>query len=356
MRNLWKNKYTMISIGAILVMALITAGSLLFFKTQIMETVKEDTLDTTKQYEHYFAMITSDSNSSFWKSVLAGAKQEAEETGNYLEVIGADLGDQYTEQEKMRIAIESGVDGIIVEADDSTSMRDLINEASDAGIPVVTAFGDCAGSIRKSYVGINSFNLGREYGRQVNEIADNVFLTEKSKNGDIPGLRVLVLFNQKADDSGQNIVFSGIQEAVMTQSKYADRITLEAKAINADGPFAAEESIRNVFMTESTTPDIIICLNELNTTCVYQTVVDRNLVGKINIIGYYNSQTILKGVERNVIYSTISVDTEQMGSLCVEALNEYIGSGYVSEYYSVDTNLITADNVKEYLGGEVDEK
>ena len=142
----------------------------------------------------------------------------------------------------------------------------------------------------------------------------------------------------------------------MTQSKYADRITLEAKAINADGPFAAEESIRNVFMTESTTPDIIICLNELNTTCVYQTVVDRNLVGKINIIGYYNSQTILKGVERNVIYSTISVDTEQMGSLCVEALNEYIGSGYVSEYYSVDTNLITADNVKEYLGGEVDEK
>lgn len=64
---------------------------------------------------------------------------------------------------------------------------------------------------------------------------------------------------------------------------------------------------------DQTLPDIIICLNELSTTCVYQAVVDYNCVGEIAILGYYDTDTILKAIERNVITATISIDTEQMG-------------------------------------------
>jgi len=88
----------------------------------------------------------------------------------------------------------------------------------------------------------------------------------------------------------------------------------------------------------------------LNTTCVYQAVVDYNKVGKINIIGYYDSDTICRAIERNVIYATISVNTKQLGMNCVSALDEYKESGHVSEYFSVDILLITSDNVSEYLG------
>ena len=293
------------------------------------------------------------------QSVFQGANEEAEETNTYIEVLGNNLSVSYTEAEQMQIAIESQVDGIIVEANESAAMRDLINEAVASGIPVVTALGDNTSSTRQSYVGISSYNLGREYGKQVNAIADSIYGSDEPHTGmaaPTTALHVLVLINANADDSSQNIVFSGIQEAVENQSDYAGKINLEAKAINTDGAFAAEESIRNIFMTEDTPPDIIICLDELNTTCVYQAVVDYNRVGQINIIGYYNSETILRGIDRNVIYSTISVDTRQMGAYCVDALNEYKESGYVSEYYAVDTNLINADNVKNYLGGDADEE
>ena len=354
-----KNTVALVSIGVILLMIIITAGGLLFFKTRVTQTAQDEINMANKKYENYYVMITSDSNSSFWQSVFQGANEEAEETNTYIEVLGNNLSVSYTEAEQMQIAIESQVDGIIVEANESAAMRDLINEAVASGIPVVTALGDNTSSTRQSYVGISSYNLGREYGKQVNAIADSIYGSDEPHTGmaaPTTALHVLVLINANADDSSQNIVFSGIQEAVENQSDYAGKINLEAKAINTDGAFAAEESIRNIFMTEDTPPDIIICLDELNTTCVYQAVVDYNRVGQINIIGYYNSETILRGIDRNVIYSTISVDTRQMGAYCVDALNEYKESGYVSEYYAVDTNLINADNVKNYLGGDADEE
>ena len=95
---------------------------------------------------------------------------------------------------------------------------------------------------------------------------------------------------------------------------------------------------------------IIICLNELSTTCVYQAVVDYNCVGEIAILGYYDTDTILKAIERNVITATISIDTEQMGAFCVDALQEYYNYGYTSQYFTADVTVIDQSNVEEYLG------
>lgn len=354
-----KNMLAIASIGTILLMLFITFGGLLFFKMQLKHTVQNKVDMANHRYDNYYVMITSDSDSSFWQSVFEGANEAAEKSNTYVEVLGNNLSVAFTEAEQMRVAIESRVDGIIVEANESAKMRDLINEAVTKGIPVVTALGDNTASARQSYVGISSYNLGREYGKQVNAIADSIYEKESHTNGMFSGkqpIRVLVLINANADDSSQNIIFSGIQETVEDQRDYSGKISLEAKAINTDGAFAAEESIRNILMQDTALPDMIICLDELNTTCVYQAVVDYNKVGQINIVGYYSSDTILKAIDRNVVYSTIDVDTKQMGAYCVEALNEYKESGYVSEYYAVDTKLINADNVKSYLGGNTNEE
>ena len=126
-------------------------------------------------------------------------------------------------------------------------------------------------------------------------------------------------------------------------------------SINDSNAFAAEEAIRDLFMGEEV-PDIIICMNELNTTCVYQAVVDYNKVGQVNILGYYDSDTIIRGIDRNVIYATVSIDTEQMGAFCIDALTEYNELGYTSQYFTADVKLINKDNVSAYLGGGEDDE
>lgn len=318
-------------------MLLITIGSMFFFRMQMDKASRLMEGASYESYESYYAMISSNHESALWRSIYQGAVEAAAENGAYVKMLGSNLSTDYSRQDLMRIAIASGVDGIILEADESGDYTGLINEADAAGIPVVTVMGDDTTSNRKSFIGVNNYNLGREYGRQVLLAGEDV-------------QEVLVLISTSMPDTSQNIIFSGIQETLVEAGR--DDIRVYAAAIEGDNTFAVEESVRDVFLEQSM--DVLICLDELSTTCAYQAVVDFNRVGQIDIIGYYDSETILRGIERNVIHSTIALDTGEMGEYSIEALEEYRETGYVSDYFGVDTDLITIENVRDYLedGGE----
>jgi ribose transport system substrate-binding protein len=127
---------------------------------------------------------------------------------------------------------------------------------------------------------------------------------------------------------------------------------METVAISDESNFGAEESVRNIIMREREVPDIMICLNELNTNCAYQAIVDYNKVGSVNIFGYYENKSILDAIKKRIITSTISIDTKQMGQYCVKALDEYRNSGYVNEYLPVDIVLITLENVGDFISND----
>jgi ribose transport system substrate-binding protein len=91
---------------------------------------------------------------------------------------------------------------------------------------------------------------------------------------------------------------------------------------------------------------------------VEQTVVDYTKVGEVEIFGYYTSPTIENAIQKNIIRSTVVIDTKQMGRYSVAALNEYRESGYVSELYFIDIKLLTAADVSADSGegGQEDEE
>ncbi len=308
------------------------------------------------QYDNYYVMIAGEGNESLWKSVYEGAYEACLAQNSYVDLLDGVFEKNYSREDLMQIAIASEVDGIIVAADESDEMTDLINEAAEKEIPVVCVYGDNTHSARCSFVGIGSYDLGREYGRQVLEIV------EKTEEKEIEGeketeepVQVMVLINSNAMDSGQNILCSAIQDTLETENRDDTVYELSLTAISNDSAFSVEESIRDIFKEEEL-PDIIICLNELNTTCVYQAVVDYNKVGQVAILGYYDSDTIVKAIDRNVIYATISIDTMQMGRFCAEALTEYNTYGTTSQYFTADIALINKTNVASHLEEEADEQ
>lgn len=85
--------------------------------------------------------------------------------------------------------------------------------------------------------------------------------------------------------------------------------------------------------------------------------IDYNKVGEVNILGYYDSDTIINAIDRNVIYATAAIDTEQMGRFCINALQEYHALGYTSQYFTADIRLIQKADVEGYLekGDQADE-
>ena len=321
-------------------------GLLIVFFISFNKSLNRKELEET--YDKYYVMITDDPAASFWKSVYESALTEAKKNNAYVEMLTDNLPRDYSQTEQMEIAISSGVDGIIVTAGEAEGMTELIKKAYDAEIPVITLLNDNTQSERLSFVGIGNYNLGREYGKLIIEMANTRIFPD-----DV--IDVTVLLDAGSEDSGQNVLTFAIQDEVkmyMDSHKDQKPIEISLAAIDASNTFSVEESVRNLFMGgKEDIPDIIICLNENDTNSVYQMVVDYNEVGQVNILGYYNSDAILKGIERDVIYATLSVDTDQMGKYCVDALNEYYDIGYTSQYFTADSYVINKSNIGEYMKG-----
>ena len=292
------------------------------------------------KYDRYYVMITED-NSSLWKSIYEGANARALQNKDYVDWLNDYMDSSSSVEDMMKVAIASSADGIIVNASESTTMTDLIDEAVDEGIPVVNLYTDQAKSKRCSYVGIGSYNLGKEYGLMTLEIID------EKQDGKEP-VSVMILVGSHAQSLDQNILCAGIQETIAQEKEENLEVKFELISIDDSNPFSAEESIRDIFLHKSL-PDIMICLNEQNTICAYQAVVDYNYVGRVSILGYYDSDTILNAIEHEVIDATVSIDTDQMGGYCVDALKEYNNLGNTSEYLTADITMIDQENVADYL-------
>lgn len=306
--------------------------------------------DAYEIYDRHYVMITGREDSDFWDRVYESALEEGKTRGVYVERFGEDLAVEYGRNELLKLAIQASVDGIIIPGDEEEETMELLEEAVQKGIPVVNVLQDSMGSVRQCFVGNNSYNLGQVYGHQILKIlgAD----TEGEPVSVDHPAKVLVLVDESRTDSSQNLVLLGIRETLENQILNRGMVTVETRPVDNSRSFSSEESIRDIFLDPDHLPDILVCLSAVHTRCAYQAAVDHNKVGTVQIIGYYDSEAILEAVAKRILCATIALDTEQMGRLCVQALDEYVETGYTNNYMAVDTRLITAEEAERLVEGE----
>lgn len=315
----------------------------LFFFLQKIRALGEGENGTYETYSRHYVMITGSEDSELWDQVYESALEEGKTRGVYVERFGADLAVDYDRNQLLKIAVQASVDGIIVTGDEEEETVQLIDEAVDAKIPVVTVLRDSSGSLRQCFVGNNSYNIGQEYGRQILKIL-------KESAQEVQGeKKVLVLVDESRTDTSQNLILLGIRETLEWELGENHPVAVETAPIDNTRNFSSEESIRDIFLDTEEMPDILVCLNAVHTRCAYQAAVDYNKVGTVRILGYYDSDAILEAVAKDIIDSTITLDTTQMGQLCVQALDEYVETGYTNSYLAVDTRLITAEEARRLV-------
>lgn len=288
-----------------------------------------------KAYSKHYVLITEEIDTPFWQSVYESAKKEAEVNHIYLEQIGNNLSEEYNLEDYLRISNASKVDGIIVYQDGSEGVAELINEASGAGIPVVTILNDTLNTKRVSFVGINSYQLGLVY-------ADQIL---KQMNTDTRN--IYVLFHHSESNSLNDVVFSQITKT-LNKELGEKSVNIQPYYITNNNEFDTEEAVRDIFIASDIVPDILVCLEEVDTERAIQAIVDYNMVGKVKIIGTYSSDIVLEAIKKHLAAVTVSIDTEQLGKQSVQALLEYQQMGYVNSYYNVDLHIINEENVDSY--------
>ena len=57
---------------------------------------------------------------------------------------------------------------------------------------------------------------------------------------------------------------------------------------------------------------------------------------------------LLKAIRKGVVSKTIELDAKQLGENSIQVLCDYIASGHVSDYISVDMNVISKKSVLGY--------
>ena len=332
-----KNNRQITYIVTICLSVMVTILSIVFFRYQLKTLPAAS--QSAPSFERHYAFVCSKARDNFNNAVYEAASEAFLSDGDYLEFMGRNLNTQYTRNELLEIAIDAKVDGIILEADESEEVTKLINRANSEGIPVITMGSDNTSSGRKSFVGFGYYDVGQNYGKEIlKQIKDEP-------------QTVLILMKQDTDNTGQNTIFQGLRDT-LNKSESSKYFRLGTMAVSETSTFGAEESISSLIMSDEPLPDIMICLNELYTTCALQALVDYNRVGETDLYGFYTNNTILQDISKNILSATVTVDTKQMGRYCFDAMREYERYGFVNEYMPADIEVITADNVSKYLEKE----
>ena len=288
--------------------------------------LQEDNYNNTgsaKEYSYHYGFIAADSQDSYWKSVYEAAREAGEEQDIYVEYIGQDLAEEYSVQDYMRIAIASKVDGILLSAS-GADVEAEIEEATNKGIPVVTMLTNSKQGGETSFVGVNSYDLGKKYGEQIVTLAP----TDKSN--------VCVLLNTKEKTVTQKMILSGIQGALKNTT-----IKMDTLSIPSTKQFEVEKVIRELLLRKTNVPDIIVCLSASDTIYTYQSVIDYNKVGQIQIVGSYVNDEIQNAIDKGIIASAITVKSDELGTQALATLKEWKDTGTVNEYQTVKCYTVT---------------
>ncbi|MDO4620416.1 MAG: substrate-binding domain-containing protein [Lachnospiraceae bacterium] len=279
--------------------------------------------------DYHFTMIVDNAESSFWRAAYESGSQAAQENKVLLELKGTGPDTRYDKIDYMNISIASQVDGIIVENNGEEGLAEKIDEAVEAGIPVVTVMSDASYSKRQSFVGVSDYQLGQAYAEQAALYAD-----EDVKD-------ILIVMNRLTDEKSQSQFYSQVYNAVSGKSDgTGQQVNVSIQNLLLIGSFDAEEAIRDIFQRKAGPPDMLICMDEETTECARQALIDYNMAGGVRIIGCYASDNTVDAITKGLIKTTCSIDTKQLGSRSVEALLDYKKEGRVNSYYNVDIHFV----------------
>lgn len=281
-----------------------------FFETEIADTAPP---------EYHFSLFLPETASLFFSEVEAGARAAAAESGVAVSLhpIGSDTLD-------FRLARYSGIDGaIIFSAVPESEARRVLDQLEQARIPVVVIEHGPGGPITDPplpFVGTNNFDLGRRIGELVAEInTDPMHLTivysEKS-----PGIQ-----------SEKDLVELGIISAL--GPRLASPMTRRATGLN---PLDAKSLTDQILRTDPQT-NILVFTDANDTLAAVQIVIDLNLVGRVQIVGFGAGDEIRDYLDRGIISGTVVVNPRKIGFNAVKVLAGLRRDGFSAGY--VDTGV-----------------
>ena len=285
----------------------------------------EDSAREPAQY--HFALFLPQESYGFFRSVVTGAREAAEEFNSAISV--HPVGNESLDLEMARF---SGIDGaILYPSIEERDARRILEQLKDQGISVVLIEHALSDDSPWPFVGTNSFDIGRRIGELIASEGDE-------------RLQAAIVYSEKSPGiyTEKDLVGLGITSAL---DKRLDA-PLSVRVTNLN-PLDAEELTYRILRGE---PEIttIVYTDARDTLAATQVLIDMNLVGAVRMIGFGAEPGILDYVEKGILAATVVTNPRRIGYGAVEMLVEIKRFGNASAYVDTGFTIVTAENLDEY--------
>jgi ribose transport system substrate-binding protein len=271
---------------------------------------------------NHFAFFLPEADYSFFKDLKNGAIDAAQVMDCSISFHPIDMDPQ-----SLEMARYTGIDGLAVYPyQKDESLVSSLMKIYDSGIPIVQIENKVLNKPESVLIGTNSFDFGKAIGR----------LTLRSEN---KNLRIALVYSEKNPGlmSDENLLEIGMKSIL------GKRITVLRSFRTSQNPLDAEKLAYKLIQSKEKF-NLLVFTDTYDTLVAVQAMIDMNLVGSAQVIGFGNDPAIGGYIDRGVILGSIVRDPYHIGFNAVLALAEIRKSGYTSAYVDTGISILDKDS------------
>ena len=249
--------------------------------------------------EKYY-LVADNIQVPYWQTAHAGFSQAAHDLKVRSEFVGPDTFDPKAQQQAFQDAVQRKPTGILISTADAKLMKDDINKAIAAGIPVLTIDSDAPDSQRLFFIGTNNYEAGFNGGQRLAK--------------ELHGKGNVVVFTMPEQANLQERL-RGYRDAVAsTQIKFTRMVDIKGD------PRVAFDAATEIIGKDKDKVDGFICL-EAQGGKEIATVLSNNSVKNKVVLAMDTDPDTLEWIRRGQIVATISQKPYTMGYVGVMMLD-----------------------------------
>ena len=250
-----------------------------------------------------YVLISVNVKVPYWQSAGAGFSQAGQQLGVAYSFAGPDSYDLAAERAELDSAIQKKPSGILISVADPNAVKDDIDRAIAAGIPVITVDSDAPTSKRLFFIGTNNFQAGVAGGKRLAQ--------ELKSKGNV------VVFTMPSQPN-LNERLRGYLDAL---EGYPQIKIIRIVDIKGDPRIAFDNTTLLVGNDKKEHVDAFVCL-EAQSGNEVATVLNSNGVKGRTVIAMDTDPATLEWIRKGVITTTISQKPYTMAFLGLKMLDD----------------------------------
>ncbi|MEZ0167983.1 substrate-binding domain-containing protein [Microvirga sp. TS319] len=283
------------------------------------------------QQKKTFALVQINQQALFFNQMNEGAKKAADAAGVNLVVFNAN-NDPAAQNSAIETYIQQKVDGLAVVAIDVNGIMPAVNQAAQAGIPVVAIDAILPKGPQKAQIGVDNAAAGADMGKFfLDYVKTN--MGGKAKVGIVGALNSFI----------QNVRQEGFEKTINGAPGITKAGVVDGQNIQDNALAAAENLITG-------NPDMtaIYATGEPALMGAIAAVESQGKQEGVKVFGWDLTAQAIAGIDKGYVVAVIQQDPASMGAAAVNALKTLSSGGSVEPIISVPVTIVTKQNVEPY--------